>query len=383
VTQLVTTQDTEAPEAPPSAAGGGPSRSEVWRGRLFVVLLYVASFAAALGISALIVALTHGSPSKVFTALYDGSIQSWGSVGYTLDNAAPLLIVAVGTIVSSRAGLFNIGQEGQVAIGAMTAAFIALKVDISGPTLLVLTLLAGAVGGAIWAGIPAVLRFWRGVEVVISSLLLTFVAFQVVSYALSTTALLHEKAGGASLTESDQLPSNVALPRFGEYPHFNVSTALIIALALAAVVGLLMTRTTWGFRLRMLGLNPVVAKRAGVRAAALGSVALLVSGATAGLAGAVVLTTTSYRLTPTISNNIGWNGLLVALVARNNAWVAIIVALFFGGLQAGGGFLATTGVPTDLVDIVEALVVLAAVFPPAVLEVRRRRSRPRAAGGAA
>ncbi len=91
-----------------------------------------------------------------------------------------------------------------------------------------------------------------------------------------------------------------------------------------------------------------------------------------------MLTGQAYRLTPTISNNIGWNGLLVALVARNNAWVAIGVALFFGGLQAGGGFLATTGVPSDLVDIVEALVVLAAVFPPALLELLRRRSRPQA-----
>jgi simple sugar transport system permease protein len=382
VTQLVTTLDTEAPAAPPSETPA-PSRARALRSRLLVVLLYVVSFAAALGISALIVALTHGSPSEVFTALYDGSIKDWGAFGYTLDYAAPLLIVAVGTIVSARAGLFNIGQEGQVAIGAMTAAFMALKVNISGPTLLVLTLVAGAVGGAIWAGIPAVLRFWRGIEVVISSLLLTFVAFQVVSYALSTSTLLHESTAGASLTESDQLPSNVALPRFGEYPHFNVSTGLIIALVLAAVIGLVVNRTTWGFRLRMLGFNPVVAKRAGVRAAALGGAALLVSGACAGLAGAVVLTTTSYRLTPTISNNIGWNGLLVALVARNNPWVAIIVALFFGGLQAGGGFLATTGVPSDLVNIVEALVVLAAVFPPAVLEVRRRRARPRVAGGVA
>ncbi len=375
---MVTTPVRTPPDLVPASAPPTTDRGRRIRSGLFVVGLYVASIAVALGIAALIVALTYGDPSTVFTALWDGSFDSWGSFGYTLDAAAPLLIVAVGTIVSSRAGLFNIGQEGQLTIGAMTAALVALKIDGPGPLMLILALVAGAAGGALWAAIPAVLRFWRGVEVVISSLLLVFVAFQVLSYSLSTTALLHENAEGASLTESDPLPAGVRLPRFGTYPHANMSSGLIIALVLAAVVGIAMTRTTWGFRVKMLGLNPVAAKRVGVRAAVLGSVALMVSGACAGLAGGVVLTSQAYRITPTISNNIGWNGLLVALVARNNAWVAIVVAILFGGLHAGGGFLASTGVPSDLVDIVEALVVLAAVFPPAVLELQRRRARPQA-----
>jgi simple sugar transport system permease protein len=376
---MVTTPVRTRPPSPvPAPAPPATDRGRRIREAAFVVGLYVVSIAVALGISAIIVALTHGSPWTVFTALWDGSFNSWGSFGYTLDAAAPLLIVAVGTIVSTRAGLFNIGQEGQLAIGAMVAALVALKIDGPGPLMLVLALVAGAAGGAVWAGISALLRFWRGVEVVISSLLLVFVAFQLLSYALSTTALLHENAEGASLTESDPLPAGVRLPRLGTYPNANMSTALIIALVLAAVIGIAMSRTTWGFRLKMLGLNPVAAKRVGVRAAVLGSAALLVSGACAGLAGSVVLTSQAYRITPTISNNIGWNGLLVALVARNNAWVAIGVAILFGGLHAGGGFLASTGVPSDLVDIVEALVVLAAVFPPALLELRRRRARPQA-----
>jgi ABC-type uncharacterized transport system permease subunit len=376
---MVTTPVRTRPPSPaPTPAPPATDRGRRIREAAFVVGLYVVSIAVALGISAIIVALTHGSPWTVFTALWDGSFNSWGSFGYTLDAAAPLLIVAVGTIVSTRAGLFNIGQEGQLAIGATVAALVALKIDGPGPLMLVVALLAGAAGGAVWAGISALLRYWRGVEVVISSLLLVFVAFQLLSYALSTTTLLHENAEGASLTESDPLPGGVRLPRLGTYPNANMSTALIIALVLAAVVGIGMSRTTWGFRLKMLGLNPVAAKRVGVRAAVLGSAALLVSGACAGLAGSVVLTSQAYRITPTISNNIGWNGLLVALVARNNAWVAIGVAILFGGLHAGGGFLASTGVPSDLVDIVEALVVLAAVFPPALLELRRRRARPQA-----
>jgi general nucleoside transport system permease protein len=350
-----------------------------------MVGLYVISIAVALGISAIIVSLTHGSPSKVFSALYDGSLRGWGSFGYTLDNATPLLIVAIGTIVSVRAGFFNIGQEGQLTIGAMCGAFVALKVHPAGLPVLALALLAAAVGGALWAGICALLRFWRGVDVVISSLLLIFVAFQVLSYALSTPRLLQEHAAGnATLTESDQLSPGVQLHRFGAYPHFNFGSGLLIALGLTVVIGVFMTRTKWGFRIRMLGLNPTVAKRTGVRAALLGSVAIMISGATAGLAGGVMLTGQAYRITPTISNNVGWNGLLVALVARNNAYAAIVVAFFFGALEAGGGFLATTGVPTDLVNIVTALVVLAVVFPPALVQLRKyRRARALAAASVA
>src|SRR5262245_14524351 len=255
-----------------------------------VVLLYLVSVAVGLAISALIVSLTNGSPSKVFSALYDGSVNGWGQVGYTLDSATPLLIVAVGTIVAVRAGFFNIGQEGQVTIGVMCTAIVALKVHPAGLPVLALALLAAAVGGALWAGICALLRFWRGVDVVISSLLLIFVAFQVLSSALSTPSLLQEHAAGhATLTESDQLSPGVQLHRFGTYPHFNFGSGVLIALALTVVIGVFMTRTKWGFRIRMLGLNPTVAKRSGVRAALLGSAAIMISGATAGLAGGVML----------------------------------------------------------------------------------------------
>lgn len=347
------------------------------------VLLYVVSIAVALAVAAVIVLLTHGSPHKVFSALYKGSFASWGSFGYTLDYTAPLLMVAVGTIVAVRAGYFNIGQEGQVAIGAMCAGFVALKVHPASWWVLVLALLAGAAGGALWAGIAALLKFWRGVDVVISSLLLIYVALSgVLPYTLHYPSLLRESTAGAQLDESAQLPGRVQLPRIGTYPHFNIGAGLLLALALALVIAIVMTRTRWGFAFRMLGHNPSAARRAGISAAVLGSVALLISGACAGFAGAVVLTGQQYRLTPVISNNIGWTGLLVALVARNNAAVSIVVALFFGALQAGSGFVETTGVPTDIVNIIIALLVLAAVFPPAWQQFRASRparARPKPA----
>jgi len=133
----------------------------------------------------------------------------------------------------------------------------------------------------------------------------------------------------------------------------------------------------------MLGHNPLAARHAGVRAATFGGLALVLSGACSGLAGGVVLTGQVYRLQPGMSDNYGWDGLLVALVARNNPVGAIAAALLFGGLRSGGGVLASTGVPAYLIDIMQALLVLAFVLPPALLALRRSAAGRRRGAAAA
>jgi simple sugar transport system permease protein len=368
------------PPRPPDEgrlSGEGPATPTFLRRSLVLVLLYAVSIGVAFALSAVLVAVTHGSPRGVFTAMYNGSVNGGAPFGLTLDEAAPLLIVAVGTIIATRAGIFNIGQEGQLIIGAMVGAWVGLHLSGPGPLVLVATLLASAAGGALWAGIAALLRFWRGVDVVISTLLLIFVAAEVVSLAVNRTWILREtsKAGEITAPQSDQLPARVRLPRVGEYPHLNFGTGVFVAVGVAAVFVVLLRRSRWGFRLRLLGLNPIAARRAGVSPARLGGTALVLSGALAGLAGGVMLTGNVFRIQAGFSNNVGFDGLLLALVARGNALIAIPVSLFFGALRAGGGFLASTGVPRYLVEIVQALLVLATVFPPVFLEARRRRFR--------
>lgn len=353
----------------------GPRLDVRWGGLGRTVGLYLGSIAVAFGLSALLVQLTGHSASSAFTAMYQGSLQDGSALAATIDQAVPLLVVALGTIVANRAGIFNIGQEGQLIFGAMIGAAVGLKVADLGAFGMVLALLASAVGGAFWAGLSALLRYWRKVDVVISTLLLTFVAFEVVSYAVTNPALLRETkvAGSITAAESNMLSDSVQLPRLGSPPDFNLSLGFFIAIALAVVVMFMMRRTRWGFRLRMLGLNRTVAHRAGVSEWRMGTAALLICGACAGLAGGIMLTGTVFRIQSGFSNNVGYQGLLVALVAQGNALVAIPVAFFFGALRSGGGFLATTGVPRDFVDVVQALLVLAAVFPPAFQWMRRRR----------
>lgn len=354
-----------------------------WRPRARTAAAYAASLAAALGLALAVVALGGHPPADTLLALYQGSLEGGASLGQTVDEAVPLLLVAVGAIVSTRAGLFNIGQEGQLLIGATAGTAVALFVPGPGPLVLTLALAAAALGGALWAGIPAALHLWRGVDVVIAGLLLVFVAAQLVSYAVNRDFLLQEHAAPGQILapRSDPIPEAARLPRLGAYPDFNVGAGVLVAAAVTAAVVVLLRYGTWGFRLRVYGLNRTAARRAGIRAGWAGGGALLLSGGCAGLAGGVMLTGGAYRLQPGLADNVGWEGLLVALVARDRPLLAVPVALFFGALRAGGGFLAATGVPRYLVSVVTALLVLATVLPAAYAELRARRRR--AGGGGA
>ena len=342
-----------------------------------VVGLYTMCIAAALGLSALLVELTGGSSAEVFRALIDGSIGGPGRLGRTIGVAVPLLLVAIGTIVSNRAGLVNIGQEGQLYIGAAIGAYVGTKLDVSGPWVVLLLLAASVVGGALWAGIAGALRYVRNVPEVLTTLLLVTVAAQLVGYGLKNQWLLLAPAEGRSNRQqiSPQLDRSTRIPRIELFGNeFPISA--FFAIGLAIIIAVAMARTVWGLRLRMLGHNPRTAQRAGVAASRYGGGALLISGGFAGLAGGMMLAGGdfgNYTLVPGFAANIGWTGLLVALVARQRASVAIIVAFVFGALQTGSGFLAATGVERRITDVVQGLLVLALLIPPALLFLRQRR----------
>lgn len=346
--------------------------------------LYVASIVAALLLSAALVEATGGDWRPVVNALLDGSLRKPGRWGQTLGTAAPMLIVAVGTIISSKAGLINIGQEGQLLVGSAVGAYVGLLVGGPGPLNVVVILIFGAVGGALWAGLAAVLKFWRSVPEVLSTLLLVNVAGQFVAFGLSKSWLLLAPLAdrGNRNQVSPQLAKDNRLPRpeiFGNEIPF----AVVLGVVLAIVVSLVLSRTTWGFKLRILGRNPRVAQRSGVAQTRYGATALMLSGAFAGLAGAAMLAGGgfafgNYQLTPGFSANIGWTGLLVALVAREKALVAIPIAFVFAGLRTGSSFVGSTGVEGRITDVIQGFLVLALLLPPAVMFLRDRR-RARAA----
>jgi simple sugar transport system permease protein len=358
-----------------------PGRRGWMTAGLTLVLVAVAG-----GASALLLMLTGASPSASLNSIWTGSLANATGWTTTLLNTAPLLLVAVGACICASAGTFNIGQEGQVLIGGLAGAWVGLRLALPGPMLVVVVLIAAAVGGGVWAALSALMLRYRGVNVPVSTLLMTFLALQLVTFAVSTPWVLQESVQGAgdiADAQSNPLPANAQLASIGQYPSLQLNTGLFIALVATVGVALVLSRSRWGFRVRMVGLNPRTAKHAGVRVAALGGFTLALSGAFAGLAGGLLLASpvSTNRLQAGLSDNVGWDGLLVALVARNRPLAAIPVSFVFAVLRAGGDFLSATGVPSYLVDIVKALLVLAFVAPPVLVDLfhGRRGATPRAA----
>ena len=241
--------------------------SKTWR-RIRVgewLVLYALSISVALLIAGTLVEATGGDWLPVLSALLDGSVRRPGRWGETLGVAGPLLLVALGTVVSAKAGLVNIGQEGQLLFGAAVATYFSFLIGGPGPLNVVLILLFGAIGGAAWAGIAAGLRYWRGVPEVLSTLLLVTVSIQTVAYGMRWEWLLlaPQSSRGNRNQVSKQLASNNRLPRpeiFGNEFPLTVYIGVVLALLLAFGLG----RTVWGLRLRLLGHHPRVAKLCGV-----------------------------------------------------------------------------------------------------------------------
>ena len=312
--------------------------------------------------------VSGGSPSDVLHALVKGSLTSTASLSQTLNQTLPIVIVATGAIVGGRAGFLNVGQEGQATMGAMAAAAVALHLPGPAPLALVIALVAGAAAGGVWIAPVVILRIRRNVSEIISSLLLTFVAVSAVSFAVNRPWLLQ---GSLPAPQSDTLARARRFPTL-KFGGLHVTSAVLLGVTCVVVVALIFGLTRWGASVKLRGASPMAATALGVNSRRVGAISLLVSGAAAGVAGGVVLTASSFQLQPLIANDVGWNGLLVALVARNRAGAIVPLALFFGALRAGGGFVETTGVPRYIIQVVQALLVIACALPPLYLAQRRQ-----------
>ncbi|HEY5422524.1 MAG TPA: ABC transporter permease [Ilumatobacteraceae bacterium] len=365
------TLDTEQPDPAPAM------KQSRFGATAEVIVLYVVCLFVALALAAICVSATGGSWSNVYTAMLDGSIRKPGRWGLTLGVSAPILLVALGTIVNSRAGLVNIGQEGQLIIGSCFSAYAGVRLAGPGPFVLVVAMIFGIIGGAIWAGIAGALRYYRNVPEVLTTLLMGTVALNLMGWGLRNTSLLLAPAAGRANRNqvSEPLAHDTRIPRvtwFGnEFP-----ISVLLAIALAVLVWLVVDRSIVGFRLRMLGSNAKTAHRSGVNERRYGIGAMLVSGSFAGLAGGIMLAGGdfgNYQLVANFGVGIGFAGLLAALVARQRVFVAIFVSFIFGCMRTGSGFLRATGVSGRISDVVQGLLVLALLLPPAILYVRARR----------
>jgi simple sugar transport system permease protein len=315
---------------------------------------------------------------RSLAALWTGSVGSWYSLtSATLVRAIPLMLTGCAIAVAFRAGVFNIGAEGQLLAGGAGATAVALTLPNAGVLALVLALVVGALAGAGWAGIAAVLREKFGVLEVISTIMLNFIALYAVSFLVRGPLQepTHAYPQSSSIAEAVRL---ARIPGAGRL-HLGIVLALVLTIA----TGWVLRRSAAGFRLMAVGESPTAAASAGgIDVRRVTASAFTASGALAGLAGAIEVLGVTYALYEDLSPGYGYTAIAVALLAGLDPWRVVVSALLFAALEAGAGAMQRdAGVPSTLVAVIEALVILGVVAAQA-LRIRRARLTIDAAGTA-
>jgi simple sugar transport system permease protein len=311
------------------------------------------------------------SVGAAYTGLLSGSLGGPNALSETLLRATPLILAGLAVALGFRAGLFNIGAEGQIYIGGLSAT--AVGINFEGLPLFVhlpLAILAGFVGGALWGFVPGLLKARAGAHEVITTIMLNYVSYLTIDYALRQAFF---QRPDRSDPVSRFILDSATLPRLipGD---LRVHWGLIIALLAAVVVSWLLFRTTKGFEFRAVGLNPSAARYAGMSIGRSVVLAMMISGGLAGLAGASEIIGTNGRLTPGFSPGWGFDAIALALLGGSRPIGVVGAALVFGALRAGATPMqAATGIPIDLVVVIQALVIMFIAAPALVRGIYRIR----------
>ncbi len=318
-------------------------------------LLLLLCFAAGVLTLAAITRGAGASPVAVAAALYKGAFGSRYNLAETMIQATPLLLTGLAVAVAFRCRLFNIGAEGQLLVGAMAAVGVGTR-HLPVSVQLVACLIAGAAAGALWAGIAAVLKIYRGVQEVLTTLLLNFVAVQFLAYAVRGP--LQEAAGYSPHSDKIAIPARLALlqPHFGDLPATRLHAGVYIALFATFCLWGYLRFTASGFALRAVGAGAGAAELAGIPVRRTIIQTFLLSGALAGLAGAVQVCGVTYFLSDPYSPGYGYTAIAVALLANQSPGWIIVSALFFGALTAGSSSVQTAGVSPVVIQMMQAVV---------------------------
>jgi simple sugar transport system permease protein len=320
--------------------------------------------------------------SRAYGALFSGSIVDFNeyTIGRalrpfasTLERATPLIAAGLAFAVAFRAGLFNIGVQGQLILGATFAAYVGFTFNLPIVLHVTVAVFAGLVGGALWAGIVGVLKATTGAHEVIVTIMLNNVARFLLLYLLGTAAF---QRPGRQDPVSPFVSGSAELPRLIEGSRLHAG--FLVAIAATFAVWWIISRSTFGFQLRAVGHNPHAATTAGMSVGRTYILVFIFAGALAGLAGASEALGTFRHLNPGVAGQLGFDAITVALLGRANPWGIVGAAILFGALRAGGGRMqAVAQVPIDIVLVVQALIVLFIVAPPLVRAIFRLKQRDR------
>ncbi|MBX5456532.1 MAG: ABC transporter permease [Thermogemmatispora sp.] len=345
------------------------------------LVLPLVAIGLALLLGAVVMLISGFSPLDAYSGLFQGAFGTLPQFAETLNEATPLLLIGLGIAVAFRAGAFNIGGVGQEYLGALAAVVVGGKfTGLPGGLHLALATVAGFVAGGLWAAPAAWLKVRFGINEVITSILLNYIAIYFIDYMISGP--IHAPGFTAA-------PTSFPVQQDATFPILvrgsDLNAGFLLALLALVVIFVLLRYTTWGYRMRLVGLNREAARHAGVHVDRVYLLSFFISGALAGLAGAIEILGYRYQLITGFAPNTGYDAIAVALLGGLNPGGVGLAALFFGALANGASAMeAIAQLPSQLADIVRTLAILAvlAVSSPVILDlVRQRQSGGQTAGG--
>jgi len=323
---------------------------------------------------------------EAYSALFRGSIYNYNAstiegairpLTETLRFSAPLIAAGLGVALSFRVGMFNIGAQGQLLVGAGFAAFASYQLHLPYGIHLIVALLFGFVGAALWAGIVGVLKAYTGAHEVIVTIMLNYIALSLITF-LMRTPVLHPPDGSNN-------PITIAPDETAILPKilggsFDLHLGFLLALVAVAVYWWLMERSTIGFRLRMVGINPDAARTAGVNVNRVYIIAMVASGLFIGLAAGNQALGRDGSFTPSVDSGIGFDSITVALLGGSRALGVLGAGLLFGAMKAGGPAMQVADVAPEVLGVVQGLIVLFIAAPPLIRTIFHLPGRPGAGG---
>ena len=327
------------------------------KGRTFFVLL--TALVGALVIGAIFILLAKSDPIRAYKVMLTGPFSSSFGITETLVRTTPLLLTGLGIIISFRCGVLNIGGEGQILIGAIASAGIALAFpNLPGLFLFPLVLISGALAGGIWGAIAGVLKARLNVNEILSTVMLNQIAAQL--YLLLIRGVLidpQEVAYGTGVPQTALVPDVVWLTRL--IPGARLNTGFILAIVLAILVYYLLMRTTVGYRLRAVGAGPAAAQYAGINVPFYMALSMFLAGGLAGLAGTVEVLGVHHRALEDISAGYGFSAIVAALFGRLHPIGIIPASILFGSLILGADMMQrAVSIPAAIVMVIQGFVIL-------------------------
>lgn len=315
------------------------------------ILVPVVSILLAFVVGMVIMICLGTNPFRAIGYLFVGAFGSGANISTTLVKATPLIFCGLCACFAYRCGMLNLGGEGQFIMGSIVAVWIGTRTGLTGLPCILVCLLAGAVVGGIWGAVPGILKVRRNVNEMIVSIMMNYIATLFMS--LVFTSLLRE----GSMPQTSPIPDVSKIPPI--VPGLRVTWAAPLAVVTALVVYYFLFHTSGGFRLRAVGLNPVASRFAGFPVGRFAMTAFLVSGAIAGFGGATELMATQFRLMNGFALGYGFDGVAMALIGQLNPLATTLVAYLFAVMRTGASTMqAASGVPTSVIDIIQALIIV-------------------------